>query len=173
MNFLPRTDKVNVPFDKLDVEESLRDETILEVFLTYWICKFVLSSKKVDYLDLQELYDDDLGNDMITYNATNLNDVDKTAKRPSALNFGLQETISHYKSSFVSNIWGALCELITKFSSGSLDNLENLEASIALIFGEIRKVNIIDISTSFVENFIKVFEEYDSLRSAKMTKKSH
>ena len=47
MSFLPLTREENVPFVKLGVEESFRDETYLAAFLACWFCKFVLSNKKV------------------------------------------------------------------------------------------------------------------------------
>ena len=42
---------------------------------------------------------------------------------------------------------GALCGWITQFSLGSLDGFTELESSIASTLEEIRKVNIIDVSS--------------------------
>lgn len=91
--------------------------------------------------------------------------------QPSASTFDSQDTISHFKSTFVSEMWGALCGLVKNISMGSLDRLENLEEIIALTLEEIRKVNIIDISTieGPVENFSKAYAEYNVLIWLKMT----
>uniref|UniRef100_M1DCB5 Uncharacterized protein n=1 Tax=Solanum tuberosum TaxID=4113 RepID=M1DCB5_SOLTU len=72
-------------------------------------------------------------------------------------------------------MWGALCGWITQFSLGSSDVFTKLESSIASTFEEIRKVNIIDVSSleDHVENFFKSYAEYDTLRLAKMTKELH
>ncbi|KAH0707678.1 hypothetical protein KY285_010480 [Solanum tuberosum] len=64
--------------------------------------------------------------------------------RPGAPTLEPQETIYRAKSTFVSEMWGALCGWITQFS------LED-----------------------HVENFFKSYTEYDTLRSSKMTKESH
>ncbi|KAH0698813.1 hypothetical protein KY284_013028 [Solanum tuberosum] len=58
---------------------------------------------------------------------------------------------------------------------GSSDGFTELESSIASTLEEIRKVNIIDVSSleDHVENFFKSYAEYDTLRSSKMTKESH
>ncbi|KAH0761502.1 hypothetical protein KY290_017575 [Solanum tuberosum] len=55
------------------------------------------------------------------------------------------------------------------------DGFTKLESSIASTLEEIRKVNIIDVSSleDHVENFFKSYAEYDTLRSAKMTKELH
>ncbi|WMV50893.1 hypothetical protein MTR67_044278, partial [Solanum verrucosum] len=72
-------------------------------------------------------------------------------------------------------MWGTLCGWITQFSLGSSDGFTELESSIASTLEEIRKVNIIDVSSleDHVENFFKSYTEYDTLRSSKMTKESH
>ncbi|KAH0698670.1 hypothetical protein KY284_012885 [Solanum tuberosum] len=95
--------------------------------------------------------------------------------RPGAPTFEPQETIYRAKSTFVSDMWGALCGWITQFSLGSSYGFTELESSIASILEEIRKVNIIDVSSleDQVENFFKSYAEYDTLRSSKMTKESH
>ncbi|KAH0643747.1 hypothetical protein KY285_032823 [Solanum tuberosum] len=95
--------------------------------------------------------------------------------RPGALTFEPQETIYRAKSTFVSEMWGALCGWITQFSLGSSDGFIELESSIASTLEEITKVNIIDVSSleDHVENFFKSYAEYDTLRSSKMTKESH
>ncbi|KAH0764942.1 hypothetical protein KY285_000813 [Solanum tuberosum] len=95
--------------------------------------------------------------------------------QPSAPTFEPQETIYRAKSTFVYDMWGALCGWITQFSLGPSDDFIELESSIASTLEEIRKVNIIDVSSleDHVENFFKSYAEYDSLRSSKMTKKSH
>ncbi|KAH0776103.1 hypothetical protein KY290_007514 [Solanum tuberosum] len=95
--------------------------------------------------------------------------------RPGAPTFEPQETIYRAKSTFVSEMWGALCGWITQFSLGSSDGFTKLESSIASTLEEIRKVNIIDVSSleDHVENFFKSYAEYDTLRSSKMTKESH
>jgi len=95
--------------------------------------------------------------------------------RPGAPTFEPQETIYRAKSTFVSEMWGALCGWITQFSLGSSDGFTELESSIASTLEEIRKVNIIDVSSleDHVENFFKSYAEYDTLRSSKMTKESH
>ncbi|KAG5580676.1 hypothetical protein H5410_051303 [Solanum commersonii] len=95
--------------------------------------------------------------------------------RPGGPTFEPQETIYRVKSTFVSEMWGALCGWITQFSLGSLDGFTELELSIASTLEEIRKVNIIDVSSleDLVENFFKSYAEYDTLRSSKMTKESH
>ncbi|WMV38433.1 hypothetical protein MTR67_031818 [Solanum verrucosum] len=60
-------------------------------------------------------------------------------------------------------------------TDGSSDGFTELESSIASTLEEIRKVNIIDVSSleDHVENFFKSYAEYDTLRSSKMTKESH
>ncbi|KAH0693355.1 hypothetical protein KY285_020452 [Solanum tuberosum] len=95
--------------------------------------------------------------------------------RPGAPTLEPQETIYRAKSTFVSEMWGALCGWITQFSLGSSDGFTELESSIASTLEEIRKVNIIDVSSleDHVENFFKSYAEYDTLRSSKMTKESH
>ncbi|XP_059288149.1 uncharacterized protein LOC132041452 [Lycium ferocissimum] len=95
--------------------------------------------------------------------------------QPSASSFDPQGTIFRFKSTFVSEIWGALCGWITQFSLGSLDSFMVLEASIASTLEELRKINIIDVSAleGLVENFFKAYAEYDSLKSSKMTKELH
>ncbi|KAG5599197.1 hypothetical protein H5410_030567 [Solanum commersonii] len=95
--------------------------------------------------------------------------------RPGATTFESQETIYRAKSTFVSEMWGALCGWITQFSLGSSDGFTELESSIASTLEEIRKVNIIDVSSleDHVENFFKSYAEYDTLRSSNMTKESH
>ncbi|KAK4718325.1 hypothetical protein R3W88_016663 [Solanum pinnatisectum] len=95
--------------------------------------------------------------------------------RPGAPTFEPQETIFRVKSTFISEMWGALCGWITQFSLGSLDGFTELESSIASTLEEIRKVNIIDVSSleDLVENFFKSYAEYDTVRSSKMTKESH
>ncbi|KAH0727911.1 hypothetical protein KY290_003617 [Solanum tuberosum] len=95
--------------------------------------------------------------------------------RPGAPTFEPQETIYRAKSTFVSEMWGALCGWITQFSLGSSDGFTELESRIASTLEEIRKVNIIDVSSmeDHVENFFKSYAEYDTLRSSKMTKESH
>ncbi|KAK4721486.1 hypothetical protein R3W88_011719 [Solanum pinnatisectum] len=95
--------------------------------------------------------------------------------RPGAPTFEPQETIYRVKSTFVYEMWGALCGWITQFSIGFLDGFTELESSIASTLEEIRKVNIIDVSSleNLVENFFKSYAEYDTLRSSKMTKESH
>ncbi|KAH0644118.1 hypothetical protein KY290_035094 [Solanum tuberosum] len=45
-----KVSKENAPFVELDVEESLRDETNLAAFFACWLCKFVLSNKKVNHV---------------------------------------------------------------------------------------------------------------------------
>ncbi|KAK4731790.1 hypothetical protein R3W88_024778 [Solanum pinnatisectum] len=85
--------------------------------------------------------------------------------RPGAPTFEPQETIYRAKSTFVSEMWGALCGWITQFSLGSSDGFTELESSIASTLEEIRKVNIIDVSS--------LEDHYDTLRSSKMTKESH
>ncbi|KAH0722656.1 hypothetical protein KY290_005312 [Solanum tuberosum] len=95
--------------------------------------------------------------------------------RPGAPTLEPQETIYRAKSTFVSEMWGALCGWITQFSLGSSDGFTELESSISSTLEEIRKVNIIDVSSleDHVENFFKSYTEYDTLRSSKMTKESH
>ncbi|KAH0730259.1 hypothetical protein KY289_001447 [Solanum tuberosum] len=102
----------------------------------------------------------------------------KSPSRPLRLGaptFEPQETIYRAKSTFVSEMWGTLCGWITQFSLGSSDGFTELESSIASTLEEIRKVNIIDVSSleDQVENFFKSYAEYDTLRSSKMTKESH
>ncbi|KAF3667115.1 putative histone H2B.1-like [Capsicum annuum] len=48
--FYRLSNEENVPFVKLGVEGSLREETNLVAFLTCWICKFVLPIKKLDHI---------------------------------------------------------------------------------------------------------------------------
>ncbi|KAH0665733.1 hypothetical protein KY285_026939 [Solanum tuberosum] len=95
--------------------------------------------------------------------------------RPGAPTFEPLETIYRAKSTFVSEMWGALCGWITQFSLGSSDGFTELESSSASTLEEIRKVNIIDVSSleDHVENFFKSYAEYDTLRSSKITKESH
>ncbi|KAG5577589.1 hypothetical protein H5410_057723 [Solanum commersonii] len=95
--------------------------------------------------------------------------------RPGAPTLEPQETIYRAKSTFFSEMWGALCGWITQFSLGSSDGFTELESSIASTLEEIRKVNIIDVSSleDHVENFFRSYAEYDTLRSSKMTKESH
>uniref|UniRef100_M1DS10 Uncharacterized protein n=1 Tax=Solanum tuberosum TaxID=4113 RepID=M1DS10_SOLTU len=95
--------------------------------------------------------------------------------QPGAPTFEPQEIIYRAKSTFVSDMWGALCGWITQFSLGPSDGFIELESSIASTLEEIRKVNIIDVSSleDHVENFFKSYAEYDNLRSSKMTKESH
>ncbi|KAH0764534.1 hypothetical protein KY285_000405 [Solanum tuberosum] len=84
--------------------------------------------------------------------------------RPGAPTFEPQETIYRAKSTFVSKMWGALCGWITQFSLGSSDGFRELESSITSTLEEIRKVNIIDVSSleDHVENFFKSYAEYDT-----------
>ncbi|KAJ8574020.1 hypothetical protein K7X08_010531 [Anisodus acutangulus] len=93
----------------------------------------------------------------------------------SAPSFDPQEIIFRFKSTFIYEMWGALCEWVTQFSMGYLGNVIELEASIALTLEEIRKANIIDISTleNLVETFFKAYTEYAALRLSRMTKESH
>ena len=49
-SILPRTNKDNDPFVKLDVEQSPSDETNLAAFFAWWLCKFVLPNKKVNHV---------------------------------------------------------------------------------------------------------------------------
>ncbi|KAG5614080.1 hypothetical protein H5410_013904 [Solanum commersonii] len=79
--------------------------------------------------------------------------------RPGAPTFEPQETIYRAKSTFVSEMWGALCGWITQFSLGSSDGFTKLESSIASTLEEIRKLNIIDVSSleDHVENFFKSY----------------
>ena len=95
--------------------------------------------------------------------------------RPCATTFEPQETIYRAKSSFVFKMWGALCGWITQFSLGSSDGFTELESSITSTLEEIRKVNIIDVSSleDHVENFFNSYVEYDILTSSKITKESH
>ena len=69
-------------------------------------------------------------------------------------------------------MWGAVCGWITQFSLGSLYDFTTLESSIVSTLKEIRKVNIIDVSSleGHVENFFKSYANYDTLRSSKITK---
>ncbi|KAG5599195.1 hypothetical protein H5410_030565 [Solanum commersonii] len=95
--------------------------------------------------------------------------------RPGAPTFEPQETIYRAKSTFVYEMWAALCGWITQFSLDSSYGFTKLESSIASTLEEIRKVNIIDVSSleDHVKNFFKSYAEYDTLRSSKMTKESH
>ncbi|MCE0481965.1 hypothetical protein HAX54_040191 [Datura stramonium] len=48
MSFLPRVEEENAPFIELGVEEFLREEINLAIFLTCWFCKFVFPAEKLD-----------------------------------------------------------------------------------------------------------------------------
>ncbi|KAK4706758.1 hypothetical protein R3W88_033667 [Solanum pinnatisectum] len=141
-----------------------------------------LKSESCELLDLQELHGDDLNNGAVADFTIDLNDLDATAKdfhssindimhtksfkpslwplRPGAPTFEPRNHL-RVKSTFVYEMWGALW-------------ISELESSIASTLEEIRKVNIIDVSSleNLVENFFKSCE-YDTLRSSKMTKESH
>nr|XP_009790290.1 PREDICTED: uncharacterized protein LOC104237764 [Nicotiana sylvestris] len=92
--------------------------------------------------------------------------------QPGASSKEPHETICHAKSTFVSVMWRGLCEWIKEFSVDSTDSFMKLEESISLTLTEIRRENIIDISTleDLVEAFFKTYAEYDALRSSKMSK---
>ena len=72
-------------------------------------------------------------------------------------------------------MWNPLCGWITHFLLHSLDVFTTLESSIASTLGEIRKVNIIDVTSleDHVQIFFKSYAEYDTLQSSKITKESH
>uniref|UniRef100_M1DHF2 Uncharacterized protein n=1 Tax=Solanum tuberosum TaxID=4113 RepID=M1DHF2_SOLTU len=136
-------------------------------------------------LDLIKLYGDNLGNGIFADVIVDLNDLDITRTKsfkPSswplrldAPTFDPQETIFCVKSTFVYEMWDALCGYTKKISLGSLDGFIELESSITSTLEEIRKVDIIDVSSleDLVENFFKSYAEYNTLRSSKMTKESH
>lgn len=128
-------------------------------------------------MDLQELYGDDFKNGAVIGFTIDINDLEAATKdfhssinnvipsskvvpprkspssdmmpslRHGAPTFEPQETIYRDKSAFVSEMWGAVCGWITQFSLGSLYDFTTLESSIVSTLKEIRKVNIIDVSS--------------------------
>ncbi|KAH0709112.1 hypothetical protein KY284_010539 [Solanum tuberosum] len=146
-------------------------------------------------LDLQELYGGDLNNGAVADFTVDLNDLDAAAKDfHSSINDDqpLLEVVPPRKSP--SNDVMPSLEVVPPRKSpsrplrpgaptfepqetiySSSDGFIELESSIASTFEEIRKVNIIDVSTleDHVENFFKSYAEYDTLGSSKMTKESH
>ncbi|OIT34900.1 hypothetical protein A4A49_20874 [Nicotiana attenuata] len=70
-------------------------------------------------------------------------------------------TICRATKTFISLMWGGLCEWIKDFSVDSTDNFMKLEESISLTLTKIRRANIIDISTleDLVEAFFKTYAE--------------
>ncbi|KAG5605345.1 hypothetical protein H5410_026837 [Solanum commersonii] len=130
-------------------------------------------------LDLIKLYGDDLGNGIFADFTIDLNDLDVAAKYfHSSINDVMPslEIVPPGKSPSTSSDEKKFPNQMTKqFSLGSLDGLIELESSIASTLEEIRKVDIIDVSSleDLVENFFKSYAEYNTLRSSKMTKESH
>ncbi|XP_016481240.2 uncharacterized protein LOC107802287 [Nicotiana tabacum] len=84
-------------------------------------------------------------------------------------------TICCAKPTFVFVMWHGLCEWIKEFSVDSTDSFIKLEKSISLTLTEIRRGNIIDISTLevLVEALFRTYVEYGALRSSKMSKELH
>ncbi|KAH0672493.1 hypothetical protein KY284_023580 [Solanum tuberosum] len=138
-------------------------------------------------LDLIKLYGDNLGNGIFADFTVDLNDLDVAAKYfHSSINDVMHslEVVPPRKSPSTSSddkkfpnqmMWDALCGYTKKISLGSLDGFIELESSIASTLEEIRKVDIIDVSSleDLVENFFKSYAEYNTLRSSKMIKESH
>ncbi|KAH0688041.1 hypothetical protein KY284_018594 [Solanum tuberosum] len=134
-------------------------------------------------LDLQELYGGDLNNGAVADFTVDLNDLDAAAKDfHSSINDDQPslEVVPPRKSP--SNDVMPSLEVVPPRKSpsrplrhGSSDGFTKLESSIASTLEEIRKVNIIYVSSleDHVENFFKSYAEYDTLRSSKMTKESH
>ncbi|KAG5622431.1 hypothetical protein H5410_007649 [Solanum commersonii] len=129
-------------------------------------------------LDLQELNGGDLNNGPVADFTVDLNGLDTAAKDfHSSINvMPSLEVVPPRKSSCNDVIpslevapprksrsrplrlmWATLCGWITQFSLGSSDDFTELESSIASTLEEIKKVNIIDVSSleDHVENFSK------------------
>ncbi|KAH0698967.1 hypothetical protein KY284_013182 [Solanum tuberosum] len=140
-------------------------------------------AQELDDLDLQELYGGDLNNGTVADFTVDLNGLDAAAKDfHSSINNVMPSLEVVPPRKLPSNdVMPSLEVVLPRKSpsrplrSGSSDGFIELKSSIASTLEEIRKVNIIDVSSleDHVENFFKSYAEYDTLRSSKMTKESH
>ncbi|KAH0636783.1 hypothetical protein KY289_036698 [Solanum tuberosum] len=143
-------------------------QTLRRVVMKFLICMLHRM------LDLQELYGGDLNNGAVADFIVDLNGLDAAAKDShSSINNAMPslEVVPPRKSP--SNDVMPSLEVVPPRKSPSRPLRP--ESSIASTLEEIRKVNIIDVSSleDHVENFFKSYAEYDTLRSSKMTKESH
>ncbi|KAH0643619.1 hypothetical protein KY290_035093 [Solanum tuberosum] len=128
-------------------------------------------------LDLQELYGGDLNNGAVADFTVDLNGLDASAKdfHSSINNVMPSLEVVPLRKSPSNDVMPSFEVVPPRKSPSYSDDFTELESSIASTLEEIRKVNIIDVSSleDHVENFFKSYAEYDTLRSSKMTKESH
>ncbi|KAH0747182.1 hypothetical protein KY290_009457 [Solanum tuberosum] len=154
-------------------------------------------SELAKQFDLQELYGDNLDNNVVADFTVDLNHLDVGAKgfyssindvmpslelvppRKSPSTFLDDKKFSQPNGINATEVVNNQTTHTKSFNPSSWplrpDGFEKLESIIASTLEEIRKVDIIDISSleDLVENFFKSYAEYDTLRSSKMTKDSH